>query len=499
MRVSSEKILDRCVWSTPAAMRRAGCVALVVCVCACGGGNDGVPLSNSAPDPTPSTPAPGATRPPLVPAPSIDSAASGNPVSVRVALSANGDGFAVWQAHDGTRHNLWANRYRAAAAAWGSAANIEASSTDIDDFDLAVDGSGNAVVAWHEAPPGNPPPGRGEVKSTRFDAQAHAWAMPVLLNANASEPRVAGNAGGTMLAVYVFDTHLVRGRFFDPAVGTWQPEAAIEQNTTGTGASFSPVSMVDGRGNALALWRGTRTGVEVVGSNYFSRDAGGWPQLPPGETGILGGIPGSFIQGSLGNLQLAAGTDGNFLAVWAAIQGTYPPESAETAILAARFTSSTGAWSAVRTVVPNSTQGLELQRVGSGADGKVLVLWTEAVGLRRALKAVRVDDVGATCSAAQVIDSAVGGGAARADLGIDPQGRAVAIWQQFEGGRADDGSRSNVAISRFDGTWGGAAFAETQPGNAISPHASASGGQALLGWIQPEDGDNHVKALLHAL
>ena len=49
-------------------------------------------------------------------------------------------------------NNLWANRYRAVTAAWGSPINIEASNTDIDDFDLAVDASGNAVVAWHEVP-----------------------------------------------------------------------------------------------------------------------------------------------------------------------------------------------------------------------------------------------------------------------------------------------------------------------------------------------------------
>ncbi len=75
-----------------------------------------------------------------------------------MARSANGDGFAVWQADDGTRHNLWANRYRAATAAWGSPINIEASSADIDDFDLTVDASGNAVVAWHEVSTGDPRP-----------------------------------------------------------------------------------------------------------------------------------------------------------------------------------------------------------------------------------------------------------------------------------------------------------------------------------------------------
>jgi len=51
---------------------------------------------------------------------SIDGGASGNPVSLRVARSANGDGFAVWQADDGTRRNLWANRYAAATAAWAA-------------------------------------------------------------------------------------------------------------------------------------------------------------------------------------------------------------------------------------------------------------------------------------------------------------------------------------------------------------------------------------------
>jgi hypothetical protein len=106
------------------------------------------------------------------------------------------------------------------------------------------------------------------------------------------------------------------------------------------------------------------------------------------------------------------------------------------------------------------------------------------------------------CDAVRVIDRAVGGGAGRADLGVDPQGNAIAIWQQFEGGRPDDGSRSNIAVNRFDratGAWAKAVLVETEPGNAISPGASASGGRALLGWIQSEGGVNRVKALLQPL
>jgi hypothetical protein len=88
---------------------------------------------------------------------SIDNGASGNPVNLRVARSANGDGFAVWQADDGTRRNLWANRYSSAMAAWGSPINIEASGADIGDFDLAVDALSAQRARWSPSTPRRPP------------------------------------------------------------------------------------------------------------------------------------------------------------------------------------------------------------------------------------------------------------------------------------------------------------------------------------------------------
>jgi hypothetical protein len=497
--------------AAPAAMLRAGCVALLVGVSACGGGGDdgpppsAEPAPAAEPDPTPPAPTPGTTQP--VPALlvvgtalSIDSGASGSPVSLRVVRSANGDGVAVWRADDGTRHNLWANCYRAAKAAWGSPINIEASSADIDDFDLTVDASGNAVVAWHEVSTGDPRLEQGVVMSARFDAGAGAWATPVPLNTDASQPRVASDATGAVLAVYVARSVVVRGRFFDPVSGTWQPEAAIEQNNTGTGFSHGPVPLLDGGGNALVAFSNSRTGAGIVASNYFSRSNGGWGELTPGDPDILGAVPGSVTFGGQGNVQLAATTEGNFLLAWNPAPSFEDPQSAQ--ILIAHFTTSTRTWSAAQTLVPSSGQNIQLQRIGSDAGGNTLVLWTESIGMRTALKALRLDQAGVACDAVRVIDSAVGGGAARADLGVDPQGDAIAIWQQFEGDRPDDGSRSNIAINRFDrtaGAWTSAILAETQAGNAVSPRASAGGGEALLGWIQAEGGVNRVKALLQPL
>jgi hypothetical protein len=501
-------------------MLRAGCVALFVFVSGCGGGSDGASPPSAVATPAP-TPAPGSTQPPpaaaqlvVGTAQSIDSGASGgNPTNVRVARSTNGDGFAVWLADDSIRHNLWANRYSAATATWGSPINIEASSADIvdfddfDSFDLAVDASGNAVVVWHEVP-ADPLLSTGVVMSTRFDSGSGAWSTPVPLSTDGREPRVASDGSGAVLAVYVaVSGHLVRGRFFDPASGTWQPEAQIEQNTTASGFSSGPLALLDGSGNALVAFEHSNASSTGLSSNYFSRSSGGWGQCPC-DGGSLGGVPGSGLfgstAGSIFNLQLAASTDGNFLLAWQKTPfddaGGLAESSSDVRI--SHFTSGTRTWSEAQILVPSSGQNNQLQRMGSDAGGNALVLWTENDGLRTALKAVRLDQAGATCSAAQVIDSAVGGGAARADLAVDPQGHAIAIWQQFEGGRPDDGSRSNIAINRIDGatgTWASAVLAETQPGDAINPRASANGGQALLGWIQEEGGANRVKVLLQPL
>ena len=107
--------------------------------------------------------------------------------------------------------------------------------------------------------------------------------------------------------------------------------------------------------------------------------------------------------------------------------------------------------------------------------------------MRTELKAVRLDQAGVSCSAVQVIDSAVGGGAARADLGVDSR-----ATPSRSGGSSKAAVptrlRSNIAINRFDGAtgaWASAVFAETQPGNAISPRASATVARRCSGGSRP--------------
>lgn len=527
MPVASERMVNRLIAAAPAAVR-AGCVALLVCVSGCGGGGSGEEPSTSMPGPDvpqlPSAPA----RLVVGTAQSVDTGASGDPVSLRVARSASGDGFAVWKAANGvvnpsgnSHHDLWANRYRAATAGWDSPFRIVAGSTPIEEFDLAVDTSGNAVVVWNAITD----PLRyesGAVMSARFDSGAGEWSAPVPLSTNARFPRVASDATGAVLAAYVVGVSCcplvsrVRGRFLDPSTGRWQPEAAIEQNNTGIGESGRfPAALLDGSGNALVAFEHTpsqATSQGIVASNYYSPGTGGWAQLPPSNVSdVLGRVPGTYGGGIIFNLQLATTADGNFLLGWDE-RGAFDDD---TRIFIARFTRRSRTWSPAQLLVPSVprqcclTFFVRLHRIGSDASGNALVLWTEGLTeggvTRTALKAIRLNPDGAVCvpaGVAEVIDSALGGGAWGVDLSVEPLGDAVAIWQQFEGGRALDNSRANIAINRFDGatgTWAGAVLAETQPGDAISPSASAGGGQALLGWIQAEGGVNRIKVLLQPL
>jgi hypothetical protein len=296
---------------------------------------------------------------------------------------------------------------------------------------------------------------------------------------------------------------LVRGRFFDPVSGAWQPEADIEQKTAAIRdyPHFSyPAASLDGSGNALVAFALQGFPLSTVASNYYSRSSGAWDQLPPDFVGVLGEVPGSQLEGQTFHPQVAASTDGNFLLAW---QREHPENDSAMDLFISRFTSRTRAWSVAQRLASHGPTGdarliMLLQRIGSDASGNAHVLWTEGEGMHTMLKAIRLDAAGLVCDTAQVIDGPLGRGAARADLAVDPLGDAIAIWQQFEGGRPFAG-RSNIAISRFDGatgSWASAVLAETQPGSATSPRASASGGQALLGWIQSEDGANRVKVLL---
>ena len=73
----------------------------------------------------------------------------GDAFSPQIAFDAGGNALAVWQQFDGTRFNIWVNRFTAATSSWGIAALIETDNLgDAASPQIAFDASGNALAVW---------------------------------------------------------------------------------------------------------------------------------------------------------------------------------------------------------------------------------------------------------------------------------------------------------------------------------------------------------------
>ncbi len=118
----------------------------------------------------------------------------------QIAFDASGHAIAVWrQSGNGDPGSIWANRYTGGTG-WAAAVPVKANVTDsASSPDLAVSGSGDAVVTWTQYD-GT----RNSIWCNRYSA-AQAWGMATLLetsDGNASYPQVALDADGDAVAVW---------------------------------------------------------------------------------------------------------------------------------------------------------------------------------------------------------------------------------------------------------------------------------------------------------
>ncbi len=74
---------------------------------------------------------------------------SGHAVSPQVAIGGDNNALAVWGQWDGTRENIWANRY-ISGLGWQTAELIETDDEDAFEPQVAIGQDGNALVVWRQ-------------------------------------------------------------------------------------------------------------------------------------------------------------------------------------------------------------------------------------------------------------------------------------------------------------------------------------------------------------
>jgi uncharacterized protein YkwD len=123
---------------------------------------------------------------------------AGNADQPQIALDSSGNAIAVWRQSDGTRYNIYANRFN--GTNWGTAELFETDNVgNAFQPQIAFDSSGNAIAVWYQSD-GT----RANIYANRFNGTI--WGTAELIETddagNADQPQIAFDSSGNAIAVW---------------------------------------------------------------------------------------------------------------------------------------------------------------------------------------------------------------------------------------------------------------------------------------------------------
>ncbi|NJM43693.1 MAG: hypothetical protein HC858_06420, partial [Brachymonas sp.] len=242
---------------------------------------------------------------------------------------------------------------------------------------------------------------------------------------------------------------------------SWAAATLIESDN---GIAIDPQIAVDPNGNAVAVWRQLDGAVFNIWANRFT-PSGGWGTVELIETDNAG---------NASSPQVAIDANGNAVAVWRQTDGSLNN------IWANRFSPNAG-WGTAELIEVDNLGSAFAPQVTMNATGQAVAVWFQSDGVRQNIWANHFTPLAGWGTAA-LIETDNTGDALSPQVSMDANGNAVAVWLQFQGGRAD------IRINQFAPTtgWGAAALLETDnTGTALNPQVSMNAtGQAIAVWYQ---------------
>jgi len=285
---------------------------------------------------------------------------TGDAIEPQVAVDPEGNAVAVWQQSDGTRDDIWSNRYTPTDG-WGAAELIETDAGDARWPQVAMDSNGNAVAVWQQSDgtrdniwarpytPGNGWGTRGPIETK--DA------------GSATRPQVAMNPNGNAVAVWQQSdgtTDSIWSNRYTATSNNWGNAELIEDNA---GDALAPQVAMDAQGNAVAVWAQSDGTFFDIWSNRYT---------PSGDWGIAKHIERND-QGSATSPQVAMDAQGNAVAVW--IQ----PDGAQDSTWSNRYTPSFG-WGVAERIAVDDVGRARMPQVAVDPVGTAVAVWWQESG-----------------------------------------------------------------------------------------------------------------------
>ena len=352
------------------------------------------------------------------PAQPIDSG-TGRSVSASVAVDAKGNAMAIWQQHDGTRNNIWANRYDVATEQWAGPELVETADGAAISPQVKMDADGNAIAVWLQYD-GT----RNNIETSRYDVASGKW-LPLepveTLDADPEGIRLAVDDAGNALLVWLqSDGTRLRVRANHYLAGdTWQGAVILDAGDGDPLAASLALDTV--RGSAMVAWLQSQSASErQIRYARFDAASGGW-SMPAGA--IVTG------DASLGVPDLAMNADGDAMAIWL---------QTGSALWASRYGAGAG-WGTPEPVERDSVGSAASPRVAMDAAGNVTVVWVKDV-LSEYISLDFPKDIranrhvpGMGWGGMQVISRHAPVLVRNPVLATDALGNALAVWEQSDG------------------------------------------------------------------
>lgn len=298
---------------------------------------------------------------------------------------------------------------------------------------------------------------------------APGWLAPKALSTageDAFGPRVGVDSEGDAVAVWEVSSgadEMIQSAS-RPAGGSWSPPVDI--SAIG-GDAEDPEVAIDPQGDAVATWTSVEGSEKVI--EAASRPAGGnW-------SAAVGISPGGALAT---RAQVALDAHGDAVAIW-----QYYAGSEEVIQSATRLAGST--WSAPVDVSVTGS-GVSFPTIGLDADGDAVAVWIYYDGTNEILESASRPAGGSWSPSLGI--SAPGEDPEDLSLEVDPQGDAVAVWENYIGPPA-------LVVGAFrpaGGSWSPAGDISPIGEVAFEPAVAIDAtGKAVAVWIA-EDGTEYI-------
>jgi len=384
-------------------------------VAACGGGGHGVPPATGKSWGT---------------AQLIETDNAGDALLPRIAFDGNGNAIAVWAQSDGMRYNIMANRY-AAGSGWGTTQPIETNDGEANHLliestppQVAFDASGNAIVVWSQSD-GT----RWNIWSNRYIAGS-GWGTAQLIETDntgdASSPKIAFDITGNAIAVWfqlvelpfplMGQRYSIRANRYTAGAG-WGTAVPVDIGLSSVDRSGSVNIAIGANGDAIAVWQQNDGSNFNIWANHYTPGSG-W------------GVPGLIETSNLGNAfspSIVIDNAGNAIAVWIQWDGV------NNSAWANRYIAGSG-WNTAQLIEMDNAGWVYNPQIALDPGGDVIAVWAQSDGMRNNIWANRYT-AGSGWSTAQLIESDNSGDASAPHIAFDPGANAIAVWQQSDGMR----------------------------------------------------------------